>query len=132
MRAAHLSLQLARPKRRSHRQSVCESVCAAQVCASSSVCVCQSVNQPVANNTNKPQQKFNNISMSLPQTEGSLSNLSCRLLALCLSLYHSFPLSSISLRLSLFPICPCPCHSLSVCPACQPACCRRQHYPVST
>lgn len=67
MRAAHLSLQLARPKAAAtDRVCFCVCVCVAQVCASSSMCVCQSVNQPVANNANKPQQKFNNISMSFP------------------------------------------------------------------
>lgn len=122
MRAAHLSLQLARPKATATTLFVRVCVCGSGVCEFKCVrvCVCQSVNQPVANNANKPQQKFNNISMSFSATEGSLSNLSCRLLSLPpsppLCANPSAPLCACASSL----LCSCPCHSLSVCAACLP------------
>lgn len=126
MRAAHLSLQLARPKCQSHRQSVCECVCGSGVCKFKCVCVSQSVSLWLIMRTslNKSSTTFQCHCRKLK--DHSLISLAggcwlCAYPSTPLCACSSSPLSlSLALCLPLFPICACACHSLSVRPACLP------------
>lgn len=128
MRAAHLSLQLARPKATATTLWVSVCVCVAQVCASSSVCVCVCVSQSISlwlimrTSLNKSSTTFQ---CHTPQLKDhSLISLAgcCPSPPLC-----AYPSAPIPLRLFLplplllpcsvpVPVTPCQ----SVLPACLP------------
>lgn len=116
MRAAHLSLQLARPKATATVR-VC--LCVWLRCVRVQVCTCVCVSQSISlwlimrTSLNKSSTTFQCHSPQLK--DHSLISLAgfCPFPPLCA--YTSAPLCACASACSL--LCSCPCHSLSVCPA---------------
>lgn len=127
MRAAHLSLQLARPKAAAtdwvcKRVFVCVCVCGSGVCEFKCVCVCVCLSQSISlwlimrTSLNKSSTTFQCHSPQLK--DHSLISLAgcCSSPPFCA--YSTAPLCACASACSL--LCSCPCHSLSVCAACLP------------